>query len=1328
MPDYDFSGLSSRSFEKMVQALCVKVFGPGLKVFGDGPDGGREASYTGSIRVNAARDNWNGYCVVQAKFLQNPRNSALDGIWLLKRVEEELKAFKRKRSKRAKPDYYIIATNVSASSNALVGVKDKVAALVAKYHSGVPIKDHVVWDYHQLCALIDSDEAVRRAYTAWITPGDVLASVMQWLKPKQPDFVETIHSFLAKEFAADQYAQLEQAGQTNDEKIRLAGVFVDVPVSDSQLLEPLSEDSDDPPLMFAAYAVRAAKERLDPESRAALMVADEETAAGDAVGQIVLVGGPGQGKTTVGQFICQLFRAALLAGRKATLLSAQVRDQLSQFCDACAKQKIVLPKSRRFPIRVVLNEYAAALSASPPDRPLSLLSFFVNRISSRTDRKISPDDFREWMRSYPWLLVLDGLDEVPASSNRDSVLREIDDFWTEAAACGADLLVIATTRPQGYNGDFSPNYYRHLWLVPLSVRDAMGYAERLAETKFPEDRPRQVDILTKVREATTHQTTARLMRSPLQVTIMFTVIEHGGIPPQDRWRLFDEYYRTIYRREKQRPIPAAQLLRDYEKNIDIIHGRVALLLQVQSESSGGSEAKLDRARLSQIVDDQLIEEGFKGESRNSLRERILDAAENRLVFLVGVQEGHVGFEITSLREFMAAQSLFEGEGGNEEVQIRLEAIAPVMSWRNVFLFGAGRCFAEQKRRDSICTICEKMNASLGGEGARLLRSGSVLALELLEDGMAARAPIYRDLLIARALTVIDLPASEVQIRLSRFCDADSYERFLTRLESDLQIADFQEQLSAWTVLLAVLPRLRDAGAKQLAQRFWPSDPLQVLEISRLPSAPLAREWLIPKLVASVLNAPPRHAFGRLSSRWWYANVPPSIRPAWWDVAVAYASLDIHIGGRFDVRFQLGYEQAGSPGASLSMYSIFNLGRLGGVRNLPHGHSGWLPLKLLDEFVAAPSKSTLSAYLSRLLDADALGDAKAYSKALPWPVAAVVKGLASVDELKEAEKLAGIGRFGDYDSWSRAEQRFRTVGISRDDILYMEDNRWPIDAEIGLIGFPISLRYVRPPGESPAREGFINAILELRHLSIGERCNAWLDHCIKLALSADRIEPKAIKPPISIDFLRGFCTFADDWIPSGLFRLALGKLPDSDELTRWVDSLGRHPRLNVPFLSDGEADRLSNWFNLNPQLHGVARILALQCTRRHKYALPGVTINPLTMPLDLMISGLVLQMARLGPDVFACTGWESKILELVRERPADLYLLLQMISEIQLFDENAEAMILKIASELKGPRDAIDRAFGVLTDCFRRRRTRLSNAAEWTRLALPPSLLRLLQGP
>ena len=435
---------------------------------------------------------------------------------------------------------------------------------------------------------------------------------MQQFTPKRPDFLTVMTNFLAKELRNDQFANLEQAGHSTEERIPLARVFVDLPVTTQRITEPpadrwAAEEERDTELV--AILMEKAKDPLDPASILQTQLASEERPTRSQApqpGRYVLVGGPGQGKTTVGQFACQLFRVALLLDRPRHLIPPEVYEPLLALQTS---PLLEFPKARRFPVRIVLSEFATALNT---DRDLSLLAFIAKQIVRRTGQTVSPDDLRNWLSTYPWFLVLDGLDEVLSSTNRDDVLKKIEDFWIDAAQVNADVLVFATTRPQGYSDDFSPAYYRHLWLAPLSPQRAMAYAQRLVEVRYVGEPDRQQKILTRLQEASKQEATARLMRSPLQITIMAALVEQTGTPPQDRWRLFHDYYEVIYNRERERQIPAAELLREYKPDIDAIHHQVGFILQVESERAGGTEAKLPADRFAGLVTGRLEEEGFSG--------------------------------------------------------------------------------------------------------------------------------------------------------------------------------------------------------------------------------------------------------------------------------------------------------------------------------------------------------------------------------------------------------------------------------------------------------------------------------------------------------------------------------------------------------------------------------------------------------------------------------------------------------------------------------------------------------------------------------------------
>ena len=74
----DLTGLGARGFERMCQALASYALGPGIQVFGDGPDGGREASFDGRLRYPTAEEPWDGYGVLQAKYKEKVTTSGQD--------------------------------------------------------------------------------------------------------------------------------------------------------------------------------------------------------------------------------------------------------------------------------------------------------------------------------------------------------------------------------------------------------------------------------------------------------------------------------------------------------------------------------------------------------------------------------------------------------------------------------------------------------------------------------------------------------------------------------------------------------------------------------------------------------------------------------------------------------------------------------------------------------------------------------------------------------------------------------------------------------------------------------------------------------------------------------------------------------------------------------------------------------------------------------------------------------------------------------------------------------------------------------------------------
>ena len=563
MHDYQLERLNTRSFEQLIQALGTEIIGPQLMIFGDGPDGGREATFDGAIKYPATEKSWSGYGIVQAKFRQQPDSVAKKNAdWAIQQLKSEFAKLKprpkRKQNPRSNdrvcPEYYIFATNLALSPVARTGGKDRVRTVLDGFKKSHGLKDYAIWDGDQIRRFLDAQPGIRTTYTAWLLPGDVLAEMMKALQLEKTSFPSTIRRYLESELLDDQFARLGQGGYTDAKNIPLSYVFVDLPVDRTDdvalsreatpsRLPQISANADEEaskgekarqevPRTFLHLFFEEGRQVLKPSAMHRQV--PREVRGKHQDGRVVLIGGPGQGKTTVGQFACQLLRAALL---RAT--GGPFSPEVSQALDRIEEMSAGLPPvcARRYPLRVDLKHLAASLVATGDDRAKSLFDYLVQRIASRTNSTVRQEDFRRWLGAYPWVLVLDGLDEVPASSNRQQVMQAIRDFVSvEAHGADADLLVLATTRPQGYSDEFDPSLYRHLPLAPLNGEQALAYGLRLATARHPGQRQRIEELTTSLKRATTNPATVRLMQSPLQVTIMLALIEGGGEPPEQRWK------------------------------------------------------------------------------------------------------------------------------------------------------------------------------------------------------------------------------------------------------------------------------------------------------------------------------------------------------------------------------------------------------------------------------------------------------------------------------------------------------------------------------------------------------------------------------------------------------------------------------------------------------------------------------------------------------------------------------------------------------------------------------------------------------------------------
>lgn len=629
---------------------------------------------------------------------------------------EKFKIIKEKGGKL--PDNYLFFTNVVLTGVLNKGGRDKIEDLCKHYRENL-IPNICIFGYDDLCRFLDNNRDVATAYSSFTLPGDVLLQLTNLLNNNfricTTDHMELLIRFLEKEFKDDMVSRLEQGGQLTDEKVNLEKVFIDLSI--------VSND------------VR--KQRKIPERFVKKLIAIGDNINKpdrmDVNNKLVIIGGPGQGKSTLTQFLCQIYRAFFLKNNSQKNLLYET----SNFIKGYTNMEINEPNCIRFPLRIILKEYAGWM-IKQQDKT-SVLEFLQYKIETKGKGSIGLDDLRKLLGSLSFLFVFDGLDEVPATSNRVDVLNEINDFLDiEIRRQNCDAVIIGTTRPQGYTKEFDNHKFEHFELVDLTTDDCFKYLKKLM-VNFDNSDEQMSIYLEILSAALSDPVIKRLMMSPLQATIMAILVKSGGEPPRNRYSLFTQYYLTILNREKQKGV--VKVLNDeFSEYIDLIHYKLGFTLQKNSEGFENPSSSVSHQEFSDFVSEILIEEmGVELEKAQTFIEDILFAITDRLVFISEVEDSKIGFNIRSMQEYFAANYYLHNQP-DSVIPYKIKIIAKNAYWRNTFLFAMGYL---AKYKNYLIDVVLSMCGDLNGDSQeyeeltieRISKLGSWLALDLLCEGV-----------------------------------------------------------------------------------------------------------------------------------------------------------------------------------------------------------------------------------------------------------------------------------------------------------------------------------------------------------------------------------------------------------------------------------------------------------------------------------------------------------------------------------------------------------------------------------------------------------------
>lgn len=405
------------------------------------------------------------------------------------------------------------------------------------------------------------------------------------------------------------------------------------------------------------------------------------------------------------------------------------------------------PSCLRCPFKIVLKDFATWIKEqNEKKQSKTVLSFIKHRIEIIGDGIIEIDIIREFLCKVSTLFIFDGLDEVPVTSNRNDVLKEINDFIEiELKNQNADAVILCTTRQQGYTKEFDENTFNHFIVSELSDIDCINYLDRLLTNMETSYDDRQAYLKT-LHDAIKDDVTGRLMRTPLQATIMTILVKSGGKPSRNKYNLFKEYYDTIYKRELQKEL--LPILKDHKRNIDDIHALLGFELQVKSEGSDNPSALFESHEFQSLIRMYLKEkEEWEEIDIESFIIKITNAVTDRLVFIGEIQDNKIGFIIRSLQEYFAANYIINF--GDSIVIKNITDISSSSYWRNTFLFAvSGLHNTKNHLIDQVYLQCERLNGNEDDINIPSIYNtiflGSWLALEILSEGIFSDSPKNRN--------------------------------------------------------------------------------------------------------------------------------------------------------------------------------------------------------------------------------------------------------------------------------------------------------------------------------------------------------------------------------------------------------------------------------------------------------------------------------------------------------------------------------------------------------------------------------------------------------
>ncbi|NJC63430.1 hypothetical protein HC028_02730 [Planosporangium flavigriseum] len=681
--------------------------------------------------------------VFQVKFAKAPVSIDDPVKWLKRAIDGELEKLEKLVVRGMQQ--YVLITNLSATAHLDTGRVD----LIQEYLRVKAPVDAICWWREDLDRRLESAYDLKLRYPATLNGSDLLRLI--WETVAAGDSAgrrhAAINAYLGHHHKLDSTIRFKQVELVSKSLFEL---YVDVParVVQTSTREGSIGESE---FNWRRLAARAARRTAEAQRRnvyyvddvpyyadrhgrltlppvgAADLLMDRNFAAHAPL--VVLEGAPGQGKSTLTQYLAQIQRVRIL-DRKADVAKLPRAHQQSQ---------VLLP------FRMELRDLAVWLRGEDPwaaepgtrhDKPPTLegaLSAHIARYSGGVAFDVS--DLHQILGQFPSIFLLDALDEVADLDDRRAVVEAVTESLARFEGNSIRPRVVVTTRPTSIVG--SPNFpeesFMRLSLASLEEFLALEYTRRWAKARRleGEEKQRLPQTLTEKMQA---PHIAELAKNTMQLSILLSLLQRRGASlPDKRTELYTAYFDIFLDRESEK----SEVVRDNRALLFDLHRFLGFHLHAIAEETGkGGRISLNNLR--ELLSDYLTKE----RQPHDLVDALLKGVVERFGALVSRVEGQYEFEVQPLQEYFAGRHLYDtapysppGRERRGTLPDRFDGVAPNPYWMNVTRFLAG-CFSKGELADlaeRVCTLIRQPEQKL----SPFPRS---LAVALLQDWVFSQSP------------------------------------------------------------------------------------------------------------------------------------------------------------------------------------------------------------------------------------------------------------------------------------------------------------------------------------------------------------------------------------------------------------------------------------------------------------------------------------------------------------------------------------------------------------------------------------------------------------